>query len=333
MRRARALFLALTTVVATLLPVASSTFTGTAANAANAASKPRTAVEGRIAFVRHNQVFTMGPAGNRVVKLTSAGKNYRPQWSPDGRRISYIHEAGGQRDVWVMNAFGGAKRAVTTTGDVSSAGAPWSPDGQTLAFSSPVDDFGVFIDALQLVSSTDLSPTPVVATGYPTGGECGGPIGEPGDPLPTLFVDTHLAWSPAAGGSRIAVKTSDCRFDYSIAMFHVATGEFEQVLAGGSDCCGYAEWTDFFFGPSGEFGYTDQDLGEFGDEIGPRVIVYPGFDSRNGDTGGAPSPSGSFMAFTHKAGASKARVMRARIDGTHRTRLTIGYQPDWRPMP
>ena len=215
MRRTRALLLALATVAATLLPVASSTFTGATADAATASAKAPVA-DGRIAFVRHNQIFTMGPGGRAVVKLTSAGKNYRPQWSPDGRRISYIHEAGGAKDVWVMNAGGGGKRAVTKTGDITSAGAPWSPNGLLLAFSSPVDDNGFPTNALQSISSTTPAATPTVLSGYATGGECGGPVGEPGDPQPTIFVDTYLAWSPAAGGSRIAVKTSDCRFDYAI---------------------------------------------------------------------------------------------------------------------
>ena len=331
MRRTRALLLALTTVAATLLPVASSTFTGATADAATASAKAPVA-DGRIAFVRHNQIFTMGPGGRAVVKLTSAGKNYRPQWSPDGRRISYIHEAGGHKDVWVMNARGGGKRAVTTTGDVTSAGAPWSPNGLQLAFSSPVDDNGFPTNALQAISSTAPAATPTVLSGYATGGECGGPVGEPGDPQPTIFVDTYLAWSPAAGGSRIAVKTSDCRFDYAIGFYHVASGEFEQKYAGGADCCGYAQWTDFFFGPTGQFGYTERPLGDYGDDPSPRSILYPGFASRAGDTGGAPSPSGRFMAFTNNAGG-KAHVIRANVNGTHRVRLTVGYQPDWRPQP
>ena len=38
------------------------------------------------------------------------------------------------------------------------------------------------------------------------------------------------------------------------------------------------------------------------------------------------------MAFTNNAGG-KAHVMRANVNGTHRARLTVGYQPDWRPQP
>jgi hypothetical protein len=320
MRRTCALLLALSTIFATLLAVTATTSTASAASAA-----PRKhAVDGRIVFVRSNQIYTMSARGKKVDKLTFSGKNIRPQWSPDGQRISYIHVAKGQRDVWVMSAKGQQKRAVTTTGDVTSAGAPWSPDGQQLAFASTIDDNGAPVIALQLISSTDPSATPTVASGYHTGGECGT---GPEDPVSNFFVDTYLAWAP---GPNIAVKTSDCRFDYAFAMYHPATGEFAQEIAGGSDCCGYEEWTDPFFGPKGEFGYTNRDLGEFGEDRGPRRILYPGFASRAGDTGGAPSASGKFMAFTHTHDGN-AHVMRAAIDGSHRRELVVGYQPDWAP--
>jgi Tol biopolymer transport system component len=272
--------------------------------------------DGRIAFVRANQIYTMGPGGGSVTRLTWAGKNYRPKWSPDGRRISYIHEVDGRRDVWVMYRRGGGKRAVTTTGDVTSAGASWSPDGKTLAYAAS----GV----LHLIS-TAAGSTPTTPSGYQTNSWCAG------DPLPVIPVDRFLAWSP--DGSRIALyNQDDCYFDYAMWWFYPATGETYQYLAAGADCCGYAEWTDLFFGPGGTFGYSERDGGDYGEEYGPRLIVYPGFASRAGDTGGAPSPSGHHMAFTNNASGT-AYVMRADIDGTDRRRLTVGYQPDWQPRP
>lgn len=272
--------------------------------------------DGRIAFVRANQIFTMSPTGTSVTRLTWSGKNYRPEWSPDGRRISYIHESDGRRDVWVMNAGGGSKRAVTRTGDVTSAGASWSPDGTTLAYAAE----GV----LQLVSTTPGS-SPTTPSGYESNSECAP------DPLPTIPVDRFLAWSP--DGSSIALyNRNDCYFDYAMWMFHPDTGETFQYRALGADSSGYAEWSDLFFGPTGEFGYSERDGGDYGEEYGPRLIVYPGFASRPGDTGGAPSPSGRSMAFTNNASGT-AYVMRAAVDGTDRRRLAVGYQPDWQPRP
>jgi len=47
-----------------------------------------TGTDGRIAFVRSNQIYTIAPSGGTATKLTSTGKNYRPEWSPDGTRIA-----------------------------------------------------------------------------------------------------------------------------------------------------------------------------------------------------------------------------------------------------
>jgi Tol biopolymer transport system component len=271
--------------------------------------------DGQIVFTRANQVYKMTASGGSVTQLTSAGKNYRPKWSPDGSQISYIHEgSSGRRNVWVMRGGGRNKHAITTTGDITSAGATWSPDGKTLAFAA----HGV----LKLVSTASGS-SPTTPSGYESNSWCAP------DPMPTIPVDRFLAWSP--DGARIAVYNRyDCYFDYAMWWFHPATGEAYQYRALGADCCGYAEWSDLFFGPTGEFGYTESDGGDYGETYGPRLIVYPGFASRAGDTGGAPSPSGLFMAFTNNASGT-AHVMRADIDGSDRRRLTTGYQPDWQP--
>jgi Tol biopolymer transport system component len=273
--------------------------------------------DGRIAFVRANQVYTMSSTGTGVKKLTTSGKNYRPKWSPDGSRISFIHEAQGRTDVWVMSATGGNKRAVTDSGDVTSAGASWSPDGKLLAFAT---------DQLQTIRSTAPYGSSVPRDGLPTGGFCDGD-----GTLGPVYVDRFVAWSPT--GTRIAVfDHSDCYFDDRIDMFYPGTQELRQYAALGADCCGYTDWTDLFWGPSGQFGYSERDLGPYGeDEDAPSRIIYAGFRSHDGDTGGAPSPSGKYLALTN-ASSGTARIFRANADGTGRRALTTGYQPDWRPL-
>jgi len=274
--------------------------------------------DGRIAFVRANQIYTMTPSGTGVTRLTAAGKNYRPKWSPNGRWISYIHEVNGRRDVWVMGAGGGHKRAVTTTGDVTSAGATWSPTGKRLAFANP---------ELNVVRSAARAGSPAPLNGFPTGGFCS----DPGE-LGPIYVDRFVAWSP--DGARIAVfDHSDCYFDDRIDMYYTATNELRQYVAGGADCCGYVDWTDLFWGPGNQFGYSERDLGPYGEGTSnPVRIVYPGFRSRAGDTGGAPSPSGTYLAVTN-ASSGTAKIVRAKVAGTDRRVLTRGYQPDWQPVP
>lgn len=309
-RSARAVLMSVVLLVAGLAGVAGSSTTAEAAYPG---------ADGRIAFVRANQVYTMNRWGSDVRKLTASGKNYRPRWSPDGRRISFIHEVYGQRDVWVMWASGSGKRAVTTSGDVSSAGATWSPDGRLLAYGTT---------QLMTIRSTAPHGAPRPLLGYRTGGFC---EDDPTDPQP-VYVNQYVAWSP--DGTRIAVRTdADCQLDYRVDHLHLATGESELVLASGADCCGYVDYTELFWGPDNTFGYTVRDRGPYGENTGaPTYIVYPGFRSLAGDTGGAPSPSGTFMALTNTSSGT-AVVVRARRDGWGRKVLTQGYQPDWQPRP
>jgi Tol biopolymer transport system component len=63
--------------------------------------------DGKIAFVRANQIYVINADGTGLKQLTTGAKNYRPKWSPNGQRIAYIHEAtGGSKDIWVMSATG-----------------------------------------------------------------------------------------------------------------------------------------------------------------------------------------------------------------------------------
>jgi Tol biopolymer transport system component len=68
-------------------------------------------------------------------QLTTAGDAVQPAWSPDGRHIAYWANTGGQRDLWIIAADGGAPVAVTQ--DRFTDWSPvWSPDGRWLHFSS-----------------------------------------------------------------------------------------------------------------------------------------------------------------------------------------------------
>src|SRR4029079_14951555 len=64
--------------------------------------------DGKLAFVRGNDIFSIATAGGGAARrLTDAGKNLLPKWSPDGRQVAYIHQKpSGARDVWVMLASG-----------------------------------------------------------------------------------------------------------------------------------------------------------------------------------------------------------------------------------
>jgi Tol biopolymer transport system component len=58
------------------------------------------------------QLWTVDLASGKTSRLLE-GDAVQPAWSPDGRRIAYWANTGGQRDIWVVDAAGGAPIAVT----------------------------------------------------------------------------------------------------------------------------------------------------------------------------------------------------------------------------
>jgi Tol biopolymer transport system component len=271
--------------------------------------------DGRIAFVRHDQIFTVSPSGGHVRQLTRVGHNTHPKWSPNGRRIAFVHEtAAGSADLWVMRATGWGKRQVTHVGNVTEP--TWSPDGRYLAFG------GGDSASLQTIRSTAPFGSPTVLLGYETNSACCDDE-QPSDAHP-LSVDRFVAWS--TDGTRIAVfNHDDAQLDDAIYMYNLATGEARQYLATGGSCCGSFDWVDLFWGPTDQFGFASTDRTE---QVQPSTIVYPGYSGRPGDTGPAADPSGHNLAVTNWS-SGHPRIYVQAINGAHRRLLTCGYQPDW----
>src|SRR3989449_4723765 len=128
-------------------------------------------------------VFTMNKTGSKQIQLTNApGYNARPNWSHDGRRITFTayRVTDFSSEIYVMNADGSGQIKLTNnfSADYMSA---WSPDDQRIAF----------------VSERDGSPQIFVMNAdgsNPTRLTQGGAV----DQLPT--------WSP--DGTRIAFQTN-----------------------------------------------------------------------------------------------------------------------------
>jgi len=94
---------------------------------------------GRIAIVEHGvggvQIWTVLPDGSSPQQLTTTGFNATPSFSRDGKQIAYLSDqgAGGQYEIWVMNADGtNAHQLTHLHGD---AGFPdFSPTGARILF-------------------------------------------------------------------------------------------------------------------------------------------------------------------------------------------------------
>lgn len=113
--------------------------------------EPDVSPDGRqVVFVRAVGLNCCGPAahvyianidGTGVRELTSAGPgvdDYRPQWSPDGRRIAFSRGSGGgsPSNVFTIRPDGGDLQQLTHETGSSNNFPTWSPDGSMLAFNT-----------------------------------------------------------------------------------------------------------------------------------------------------------------------------------------------------
>jgi imidazolonepropionase-like amidohydrolase/Tol biopolymer transport system component len=88
----------------------------------------------RLVFDLLGDLYTLPIAGGEATPLThSIAWEMQARWSPDGKRIAYVSDAGGGDNVWVMNADGSDAKAVTKEDFRLLYTPTWSPDGQYIA--------------------------------------------------------------------------------------------------------------------------------------------------------------------------------------------------------
>ncbi|NIA30943.1 MAG: protein kinase [Actinobacteria bacterium] len=67
------------------------------------------------------------------------------QISPDGTRIAYQSDQGGNFDIWVLQLASRQKRNLTEDFEGIDSRPTWSPDGEFIAFASSRDGGGIFV--------------------------------------------------------------------------------------------------------------------------------------------------------------------------------------------
>jgi len=118
-------------------------------------TEPNWSVTGRIAFTSERKGQTIGTSdirvmnadGSRVKSLAHTSADERePAWSPNGRLIAFsASQVSGQSDpphrtwIYVMNANGSGRRALTHPTSFDDHDPTWSPDGRTIAFARTGD--------------------------------------------------------------------------------------------------------------------------------------------------------------------------------------------------
>lgn len=117
------------------------------------ARMPALSPDGRqIAFVYRGDVWIADAAGGRAVSLTRhLEMDAYPQFSPDGRWISFSSLRTGNWDIFIVPASGGAPRRLTWHSGTDIAYG-WSPDGKSLLFASRRDTGDVELLALDVAS-------------------------------------------------------------------------------------------------------------------------------------------------------------------------------------
>jgi Tol biopolymer transport system component len=309
--RARAALVALLTALTTVVLVP---------GAADSASAVNPGGNGKIVFTRTNQIYTIDPSGSGLAQLTRGDKNYWPRWSPNGRRIAYIHETTtGRRDIWVMNANGSHKQQVTKLGNVQAAS--WSRDGSTLAFGG-----GRIGEPLLL--RTVRSTTPFGGSTPLLGWTRDATV------LETQWVQSGpTAWSPD-GSAIFFYSTSflDIPGHY-ILRYDVSRREVTTWIASGGACCGRGSVSQ----PAVSADGTRVAMTYDAEAPLIRMSRYPTwrltlFATKPQDEQLAFAPDGRRVALMNDASGG-ARIYLASANGTGRTLLTNGYQPDWQSRP
>jgi dipeptidyl aminopeptidase/acylaminoacyl peptidase len=246
------------------LPTPTFAAPGPAASPALAASARRRPVARAI-----GSASASAPRGDRLTieQIVACDSPREPRLSPDGRRVAYTAEAGGARQVFILDLRSGTTRQLTAS-EKAISDPQWAPDGAHLAY--------VRDDAIWVIGANGSRPT--VVTEHPAGSRAprwapdgrriafvsrrrgwsqvwiqdanlphrGRPPARPVAPearaITPVGVDVDaIAWSP--DGSRLAI-TAQRQPDLltnQVTILDLASGE-ERTIAGAAEWATGARW-------------------------------------------------------------------------------------------
>lgn len=138
------------------------------------------------------QIITIEPDGTNKKQLTFEGQNGRPDWSPDGRKITFASIRNERAWVAVMDADGSNQRLLT-----EGAAPDWSADGNQIAFSRPDGQ-------IWLMNADGSNPRPITHSSTAKFGPSWSPDGKQ-----MVFILIKNPGSPTDPQPEIGIMNSD----------------------------------------------------------------------------------------------------------------------------
>ncbi len=158
----------------------------------------------RIVFVYGGDLWSVARDGGEAVRLTAGvGVEGSPVFAPDGERVAFSAEYGGNQDVYLVLADGGEPARLTyhPGADVPVA---WSPDGAKILFRSPRESYARFSRLFTIAASgvfPDAVPLPEAWSG------CYSPDGSRLAYMPVT--PANAAWKRYRGGETTKIWVAD----------------------------------------------------------------------------------------------------------------------------
>ena len=117
---------------------------------------------GKIAFIRHRDIYVMNSDGTGQTNLTSTKVGEGGHvWSPNGKKIAFVAKSAGERspDIYVINADGTGETNLTKTKASTEAAPSWSPDSKKITYLRGSDPSGELFTDIYVMNSDGSSQT------------------------------------------------------------------------------------------------------------------------------------------------------------------------------